>query len=142
MIKKYVLDSYAVLCYLQNEPGADIVFQLLEEATNNEAKLLMTWVNAGEVYYRVWREYGKLQAEKVFSLLLAWPLELLVADEELTLQAAVIKAENRLSYADAFAIAATTMNDAEIVTGDPEIQLASSKLGFKLIWLPPKNEKA
>ena len=39
---------------MQDEPGADIVFQLLEEAKNNEAKLLMTWVNAGEVYYRVW----------------------------------------------------------------------------------------
>ncbi|MDD2373306.1 MAG: hypothetical protein WC109_09055 [Syntrophomonadaceae bacterium] len=76
---------------------------------------------------------------KVVSL--AWPLELLVADEKLTLQAAAVKAENRLSYADAFAIAATTMNDAEIVTGDPEIQLASSKLGFKLIWLSQKNGK-
>ena len=33
MIKKYVLDSYAALCYLQDEPGADIVFHLLEEAS-------------------------------------------------------------------------------------------------------------
>jgi len=42
------------LNYLQDKPGADIVFHLLEEAKNNEAKLLMTWANAGEVYYRVW----------------------------------------------------------------------------------------
>jgi predicted nucleic acid-binding protein len=137
MIKSYLLDSYAVLCYLRDEPGADTVFKLLNEARNDNRNLLMTWINAGEVYYRVWREYNsQAEAEKVLSLLLAWPLKMLEADEKLTLEAASIKAQNRLSYADAFAIAAAVMNNAAIVTGDPEIQTASSKMGFKLIWLP------
>lgn len=136
MTKKYILDSYAVLCYFQDEPGADTVYRLLKEADNNQSQLIMTWVNAGEVYYRVWREYGKQDAERALSLLMSWPIDFLAADEHLTLAAAAVKAENRLSYAVAFAIAAAKKNSAAIVTGDPEIHQASARLGFDLIWLP------
>ncbi len=136
MTKKYVFDSYAVLCYLQDEPGADTVYRLLMEADNNQSQLIMTWVNAGEVYYRIWREYGKQDAEKALSLLMSWPIDFLAGDEHLTLAAAAVKAEHRLSYADAFAIAAAQRISSAIVTGDPEILQAKARLGFDLLWLP------
>lgn len=135
MIKKYVLDSYAVLCYLQDEPSAEEVFGLLRKAQSKNCELFITWINAGEVYYRVWREYGKLEAERVLNVLLTWPIEILPADSELTLAAAAVKAENKLAYADAFAIGAAILHQAELVTGDPEIRLASKKLGFNLYWI-------
>ncbi|HBK53592.1 MAG TPA: VapC toxin family PIN domain ribonuclease, partial [Syntrophomonas wolfei] len=102
---------------------------------DEKIKLYMTWINVGEVYYRVWREYGKIEAERVLDILSAWPLEILVADSELTIAAAAVKAQNKLAYADAFAIGAAILKQAELVTGDPEIKMASQKLGFILYWI-------
>ena len=80
--KKYVLDSYAVLCYLQDEPGSDKMASFLEKAQQNEIELYMTWVNFGEVYYRVWREYSKGEANKIAELVEQWPLKMLSADKD------------------------------------------------------------
>lgn len=133
--KKYVLDSYAVLCYLQDEPGSDKMASFLEKAQQNEIELYMTWVNFGEVYYRVWREYSKGEANKIAELVEQWPLKMLSADKDFCLTAASIKAENALAYADAFAIAASMLIKGALVTGDPEIQKVSDKVDFELLWL-------
>jgi len=139
MIKSYIFDSYAVLSYLQDEPCAEEVFSLLRQAQDKKIKLYMTWINVGEVYYRVWREYGKMEAERVLDVLSAWPLEILVADSELTIAAAAVKAQNKLAYADAFVIAAAIQKQADLVTGDPEIKMASQKLSFNLYWIDNKK---
>ena len=133
--KKYVLDSYAVLCYLQDEPGSDKMASFLEKAQQNEIELYMTWVNFGEVYYRVWREYSKGEANKIAELVEQWPLKMLSADKDFCLTAASIKAENALAYADAFAIAASMLIKGALVTGNPEIQKTSDKVDFELLWL-------
>jgi PIN domain nuclease of toxin-antitoxin system len=135
MKNRYVLDSYAILCFLQDEPGADRVAELLKQAKEEIAKLFTTWVNLGEVYYRVWREYGQFEAKRVLDVLSTWPMEILIADSELTIMAASVKAQNKLAYADAFAIGAALLHRAKVVTGDPEMQVASKKMDFGLCWL-------
>ncbi len=129
------MDSYAILCFLQDEPRADKVAELIELANDNKIQLFITWVNMGEVYYRVWREYGEVEAKRVLDILSTWPMEILVADGELTIKAAMVKAQNKLAYADAFAIGAALLYQARIVTGDPEIKAANEKMGFGMCWL-------
>ncbi|WP_258359447.1 type II toxin-antitoxin system VapC family toxin [Moorella sulfitireducens (nom. illeg.)] len=133
--KYFVLDTYAVICYLEDETGAEEVALLLKKAGDNNVRLFMTWINLGEVYYRVYRKYGKIEAEKVLETVKKWPVEFLAGDEDLTMMAARVKASCALSYADAYAIAVALKKKAAVVTGDPEIKNASVKLGFPLIWL-------
>lgn len=131
----YVIDAYAILCYLQDEPGADRVGILLREARAGHARLLVTWVNLGEVYYRVCRTRGEDKADEVLGTIKGWPLTVLAADEELTLAAARIKAAHPLAYADAYAIAAALTRGATLVTGDPEIRDVRDRLGLILYWV-------
>jgi predicted nucleic acid-binding protein len=79
---------------------------IVKKAVDKQISLFMTWINLGEVYYRVWHEYGEIKALKVLETIKNWPVLLLPGDEDLTLKAAQIKANNSLSYADAYAIAA------------------------------------
>ncbi|CEP69454.1 PIN domain [Moorella glycerini] len=137
--KNFVLDAYAVICYLEDETGADEVALLLKKAGDNTVRLFMTWINLGEVYYRVHRKYGEIEAERVLETVKNWPVEFLAGDEDLTLVAARVKASYALSYADAYAIAAALKNNAAVVTGDPEIKNASVKMGFPLTWLGQGN---
>jgi hypothetical protein len=47
-----VLDSYAVLAWIQDEPGAQLIEDTLYRAQSNQEELLMNMINLGEVFYR------------------------------------------------------------------------------------------
>ena len=134
MSEAYVLDSFAVLALLGNEPGGAEVAQLLRQALAGEAQLLMTWVNLGEVAYIVERRWGSEQVYRALALLEATALETVPAGRELTLAAAHVKAGHPLAYADAFAVALADATGATLVTGDPEFRLVEDSLRIR--WLP------
>jgi len=63
MSKQYVLDSWALLALLQGEePAAARVKQILLEGERQQATLLISTVNLGEVYYRVGRRSSRAAA--------------------------------------------------------------------------------
>jgi len=118
----YVLDAFAVLAYIGDEEGAEKVEELLNKAENGETKLIMNYVNLGEVYYIIAREFGVTKANEVIAIVKRWNLEFVGVDENLSLTAARIKAMHSLSYADAFAVATAINRKATIVTGDREFE--------------------
>ena len=128
-----VLDSFAVLAYLQAEKGAQQVKELLHQAANGQLSVQMTVINLGEVYYITSRVYGQERAEEVLAMLKHLPIKLVVADEELTLEASRIKAKHPLSYADAFAVALAQRHGVSVVTGDPEFSCVENLVSVK--WL-------
>lgn len=111
-----VLDSWAVLAYLEDvEPAASHLAGLLEAE-----RPLMSWINLGEVFYVVRRRHGEEPAVgAVRDLLGVVHAELASAD--LVLQAARIKSDHPLAYADAFAAATAVSHQATLWTGDPEL---------------------
>jgi len=117
--KRYVLDSFALLAYLQDEPGAQIVQDVLADES---AEIFLCTVNLGEVYYITYREKGEAEAEEALLIVEQLPIEEVVPDRELVLQAARIKASFSISYADAFVAALAERRQGTIVTGDPEFK--------------------
>ena len=61
--KAIVLDSWAVIAYLEDEPAAEKNADLIADAHEQQIPLLMTVVNAGEVWYIVAREASASDAE-------------------------------------------------------------------------------
>jgi len=132
-MKRYVLDSYALLAYAENEVGADKITNILTKALYNEAEVFIGVVNWGEMYYIALREEGKEKAELYRTTFAKYPVKIVNADEELTLQAARYKAFNKISYADAYAVALAKLKKAELVTGDKEFKQVEG--GVKIIWI-------
>ena len=64
---EYVLDSYALLAYLEAEPGSDRIRELLEAAKDRKCHLCMCVVNMGEVMYIVERERGLPKAQETLG---------------------------------------------------------------------------
>ncbi|HUH97069.1 MAG TPA: PIN domain-containing protein [Anaerolineales bacterium] len=61
------------------------------------------------------------------------PVEIRPADEQAVLDAAHIQANDAVSYADAFAVAAAQDTDGTIMTGDPEFEeVTATTLGMTL----------
>jgi len=130
---RVVLDSYAVLSYINDEPSAEIVENYLNLSKNGKAKLYMNVVNLGEVYYVLSRRKGVDVANIAVALLKREPITFVVADERLALMAGRIKAFHKLSYADAFAAATAIDLDAVLLTGDDEFKSVEDKV--KIEWL-------
>ena len=122
MSARHVLDSYSVLAYLENEPGADKVAELMKHARDKDRPLLLSVINWGEVYYIACRTAGKSAAEETIGTLDTLPIEVVPADREITRIAAEFKATKKMSYADCFAAALTKSRNAELVTGDKEFR--------------------
>ena len=132
-MKKYVLDSYSLLAYAENEKGADDVGNILIKALDNKAELLLCVVNWGEMYYIALREGGKERAELYKNTFARYPITIVEANEVLTLQAANYKAFHKISYADAFAAALAKYKKATLVTGDKEFK--SLEKDIKIRWI-------
>ncbi len=130
---RIVLDSYAVLAYINEEAVADKVEEYLNLGRSGKAEIYMNVVNLGEVYYIISKRSGTGMANLAAALIRREPLKLVVADERLALIAGRIKAFHRLSYADAFAVATAIDLDATLLTGDSEFKSVEDKV--RVEWL-------
>ncbi len=133
MRNQRVLDSYAVIAFFENEAGADQVANLIRQARDRDRPLLMSVVNWGEVYYVTRRNSGKDAAEETLLNLETLPVQIVPVDRELTYVAAQIKADNKMSYADAFAAGLALQKKASLVTGDREFKSVENRLN--IVWL-------
>ena len=128
-----VLDSWALLCYLEQEPGFEKMIELFEKAVESSKPLLMCIVNWGEIYYQVLRRFGDQKAQEIEQLIQTLPITLVEANEELTREAARIKTTKKMAYADCFAVALARLRKAELYTGDPEFKAVEKNV--KVVWL-------
>ncbi len=116
-----VLDSWAVLRFLEDaNPAADAVAQLIEAG-----KPLMSWINLGEVHYVLRRLHGEDAATETVRDLRD-VIDAKLPDQRLVIDAARIKADHPMAYADACAAALTIDQDATLWTGDPVLLLEDS----------------
>ncbi|PKN90880.1 MAG: VapC toxin family PIN domain ribonuclease [Chloroflexi bacterium HGW-Chloroflexi-6] len=118
----FVLDSFALLAYLNGEPGQERIVDLLTQAQAGKCRLLLCTINLGEILYTVERRRGLSKAQQTQALIESLPIEEVPADRSLVLDAAHIKASHPISYADAFATALAARESATVLTGDPEFE--------------------
>jgi len=130
----FVLDSFALLAYLQDEPAASRIEKLLDNAAKEKCRLILSIINLGEILYITERRGGVVKAQDALALIRQLPIEILSVDEEIVFAAAHIKANHSISYADSFAVATAVQVNARVVTADPEFH--SVETIVKLEWLP------
>ena len=130
----HCLDACAVIAYLRQEPGADVLKALIELPTTF---LAMHVCNLGEVYYDFFREDGLAAAQTAWTHTLILPLELRrEADDAFIQRVGIIKVEERVSFADAFALALAERLSIPLVTTDHhEFDAVERKGHFRFLWL-------
>ncbi len=131
--KAYVLDTWAVIAYLEDEPSAQQIADLIATAHEEAIPVYMTVVNAGEVWYTIAREVSEEDANGSIKELRDLRIQFIDADWELTQEAARFKSQNKMSYADCFAAALAKFYKAELVTGDAEFKTVENQV--KINWV-------
>ena len=128
-----VLDSYALMAFFEDEPGADYVRGLILKAEESGTNLLMSVVNLGEVWYSIARTNSPETADQYVHEVEGMAIDVVDADWPLTRQAAAFKADGKISYGDCFAAALAKSRKAELVTGDKEFKQLEGNI--KIAWI-------
>ena len=116
-----IFDSNALIAYLEDEPGAELV----EELIGSPADVgFVHSINLCEVYYGARREYGEQAAQATMAALRTAGLSVREdMDEELWQEAGRLKADYRKIWlADCFCAALANRVGAEVVTADREYE--------------------
>ena len=128
-----VLDSFALIAYFRDEPGAEAVENLLVIAGKKDIPLHMTDVSYAEVKYSIVKKDGEAAWEAAAKILQGLPIEFHSTNRALADTAADFKARFKMSLADAFAAALAKEKKAELITGDPEFKALEKEI--KVSWL-------
>jgi predicted nucleic acid-binding protein len=130
---RFVLDSFALLAFLEGEAGMARVKEILKDAEKGHSLAYLSWINLGEVLYITEREQGQQKAREALGHIQALPIQMLEVPPKFIIRAAHIKANHRMSYADAFAVVSALDNGATLLTADPEFK--SVELLVSIEWL-------
>ncbi|RQG94172.1 PIN domain-containing protein [Natrarchaeobius chitinivorans] len=123
MSDRYVFDIEAIIAYLYDEPGRDVVEAYLEDVRDGVVDGLLAETNAGEVLSLVARFEGiddqpttdsLRTADRDLRALERWGIQIERADWRL---AGEVKADGYISFADAHGVALAYETDATLIAG-------------------------
>lgn len=134
---RFVLDTSALLTYFEDEAGADQVEGLLEQAHQQQAFLLVSFISFMEIFYITLREQGEDVARERLALLQQLPLICVESDPATGLAAGHLKAVYPLSLADCWVAALAEQFGAVLVHKDPEFEFLGDRI--KTLSLPYKS---
>ena len=118
----FLFDSHALLAFFQSEKGAEKVLEFLKKSNKNGIEPLICVINLGEILYLTKRRFGDAKKIEILGRIHQLSFNIIPATNDLVFEAAEIKADYPISYADSFAVACAREQSAEIITGDPDFK--------------------
>jgi PIN domain nuclease of toxin-antitoxin system len=133
----YVLDSSAVLRYLDGEAGSDRVGDIIKAHLAGRCAAMMSSMHWGEVAGQTHKIHGSKGMDLALSRLSAFGLGVVAVDGDRAVRAALIKLKRQIPYVDTFGIELTAETaDSVFVTADFDFKPASRDV--KIEFLPAK----
>src|SRR5208283_6034490 len=114
------------------QPATDAVDNLLNESEAGVTRLFMSAINVGEVYYFVRKYHGETLAESWRQSSGTLPITIEVPTADDIWDAALLKGQFPIAYADAFAAALAQKYRCPLLTGDPDFR---SVPDLELDWI-------
>jgi len=132
----YVLDACALLAVLAMEKGAENIRNLFQKTVDRQAILLMNKYNLLEVYYNIYKAYGKNEADNLLVTMEQMPVTINdTLTNEILKEAGRLKTKHKLSLADSIAIAESIINKGSLVTSDHhEIEPIEIAENINITW--------
>ena len=114
-----MLDARAVIAALSNEEGADKVEAAYNEASFDNAKIVMNIINLLEVYYDDYRIHGKESADKMAESIMSAPTTIVTEiKQDIFAEAGRLKATYKISLADSIVLAQAIVLKGSLLTCD------------------------
>jgi predicted nucleic acid-binding protein len=134
---RYVLDSSAILRYLDDEAGAVRVAEIIKSHLGGHCEAVISALHWGEVAGITCKLHGRPAMGLALSRLSSFGLPIVAADAERAVRSALIKLKRKIPYVDAFGIElASESREHVFVTADFDFKPASRDVAIE--FLPAK----
>jgi predicted nucleic acid-binding protein len=134
----YVLDSSAVLRYLDGEAGAGRVKEIFRTCLGGKTKMCVSALQWGEIAGELRKRLGAEAGLRVLETLLPFELEVVAASAQRAVNAAALKVAHKIAYVDSFALELAEDSPNHIlVTADYDFQSVAGLASIE--FLPVKS---
>ena len=123
-----ILDTSAILTYIEDEDGSDYVENLLIEAEKGIVDIYVSFISLTEVFYITLREKDEPLAVERIKLMQSLAVKIQESDEIVNIKAGKLKALNSISLADAYIAALCQIHNGILVHKDPEYEKLASEI--------------
>ena len=132
----FILDACALLAVLAMEKGAENIRDLFQKTVDRKAHLIMNKFNFLEVYYKIYKAYGKAEADNLLKTMEQMPVTIKdTLTDEVFKEAGRLKSKYKLSLADSVAIAESIIDKGSLVTADHrEIEPVETAEKINVTW--------
>lgn len=134
----FVLDASALLRFLDNESGAERVRQILHAHVAQSARVVLSAIHWGEVAGVLYKRSGLEDVDQVVSRLRELKIDIVPATAESAARSAIIKADRKIPYADAFGVELAQTLDAVLVTSDFDLKPAEHDVAIEFLPAKPR----
>lgn len=121
----FVLDSSAVLRYLDKEAGGDRVREIILACAGESASMNLSAVQWGEIASTWRKRYGSQEQDRILAGLMNLNLGIVPTSADRAVRAAAIRIDRKLGYAEAFAV--------DLALDSPEHVLVTADYDFKAV---------
>ncbi|MCM8813097.1 MAG: PIN domain-containing protein [Candidatus Omnitrophica bacterium] len=122
----HILDTSAIIAYLADEPGADIVAGVKDKSA-------IPFIALSELYYIIFRKRGKPEADKIFGLVKSWAASILYPQESIIITAGRFKSSYALGIADSYIAAFAREERSILLTKDPDYKVLQEEIMVKYL---------
>jgi PIN domain nuclease of toxin-antitoxin system len=134
---RYVLDSSAILRYLDGEAGSDRVAEIIKDHMAGKCEAAICSLHWGQIAGQICKGRGTQALDLVLSRLAAFGIPVVSVDADRAVRAAVIKFRTAVPYVDAFGVELTAdSRESVFVTADFDFKAA--KRDVRIEFLPLK----
>lgn len=132
----YALDSSALLRFFDHEAGGDEVAEILRRHVTGRCAAVVAALHWGETAGVLCKRDGRNEAERVLARLKEMEMHLIPATADRAVRAAMIQAELKIPYVDAFGVELAESMPCSFVTADYDLKPAADKV--EILFLPKK----
>ena len=131
---RFVFDTSAIFCLLNNEAGSDRVETMLDAARSEPptAAIVVPFISLMEIHYQLLRGHAPQVVREILNGIQLWPVEVVESDPVWRVRAAEIKTRGGLSVADAWMAALAQLRGAALVHKDPEFDALTDVRAVRL----------
>lgn len=133
----YVLDSSAVLRYLDGEAGSGRVSEIIKDHLAGGCEAVISSLHWGEIAGHTCKRRGREAMDLVLSRLAALGIPVVSVDADRAVRAALIKFRTSIPYVDAFGVELTA-NSRERVFVTADFDFTPASRDVKIEFLPVK----
>ncbi|GMO24629.1 MAG: hypothetical protein Pg6A_11650 [Termitinemataceae bacterium] len=132
-----------MLTFLNDEPGAESVEDLLQKAENTKISVSMSIINMLEVYYDRIKTGKELEVQRFIDFMQTAPIKIINSISDFVYhEAARLKASYKIALADAIGLANARELSGQFVTSDhAELEDVEQHEPICFLWLPAKPKK-